>query len=308
MNPLPKFKCPNHISCEYQLLCPEYSDISKGETWSTFNAHFHFSLSFLLRESHEKCKEGEGGVHPCRCVWPFCLISIRQGLVSWVWEDLTYENSATGKIQTTAFRGFLVTGQVCILMVVLPENPRQCGQDLAWPQSYPPFLESQVPLLLKEKRQERIFFLFQILGKCLFRSILVSAAQHCCVFLPKELEGYFKNTFTFPISPFIPVAPYFLSFCPFFFGLLGFNVDFLCHGIKTTCFGQGSVDMLCCQADPRLSQHPLTLHTRGAAADVETPVSQVSVMDLCKLVLAGHVCETESLLKNKGKGMDNNWN
>lgn len=107
---------------------------------------------------------------------------------------------------------------------------------------------------LKRRGRKEFFFLFQILGKCLFRSILVSLAQHCCVFLPKELEGYFKNTFTFPISLFILVAPYFLSFCPsFFFDLLGFNVDFLCHGIKTTCFGQGNVDMLSCHADPWLS-------------------------------------------------------
>lgn len=71
-------------------------------------------------------------------------------------------------------------------------------------------------------------------------------------FLPKELKEYFKNTLIFPLSIFFPsVASYFfsllLSFCAFFLDLLGFNMDFIiCHSTEQACYGQGRLDLLCC--------------------------------------------------------------
>lgn len=98
------------------------------------------------------------------------------------------------------------------------------------------FPESRVPLLLKEKCQERFSFLFQIFGKCLCRSILVSLAQHCCVFLPKDLVGYFKNTFMFPLS-FYPCSPLFYLFLSpsvlfSFLTYLDSTWTFPCHGME----------------------------------------------------------------------------
>lgn len=98
------------------------------------------------------------------------------------------------------------------------------------------FQESQVPLLLKEKCQERFSFLFQILGKCLCRSILVSLAQHCCVCLPKDLEGYFKNTLMCPLC-FYPYSPLFslflsLSILLSFLAYLDSTWTLPCHGME----------------------------------------------------------------------------
>lgn len=108
---------------------------------------------------------------------------------------------------------------------------------------------------------------------------VISSTLLCC-FLPKELEGYFKHTFIFPLS-FYHCCPLFsLSVLLPYFDLLGFHVDFLCHGMEMAHCGQGRVDMLCCHGDPWLSQHPLKLQSRAAAADVETPVTQVNVRDL----------------------------
>lgn len=123
------------------------------------------SLSLPLKGLPWKCKAGQDGMHPCKCGWPCCLISIRQDLISWVWEDFTYENEATSKIQTTAFGGFLVTSWVWTLAEV-PQNLMQCGQDLAWPQYCPPSSEPQAPVLLEEKCQERFFISRSLANVC----------------------------------------------------------------------------------------------------------------------------------------------
>lgn len=85
-----------------------------------------------------------------------------------------------------------------------------------------------------------------------------------------------------PLHP--PIFSFSVSFYPsFFFDLLGFSMDFSLSWQRKGPCGQGRLDLLCCHTYSGLLQHPLRLQTRAAATDVETPVNQVSVRDLCSM-------------------------
>lgn len=126
----------------------------------------------------------------------------------------------------------------------------QCGQDLAWPQYYPPFPESTFQHYLKRSVRKDFSFPdhWHMFAQIYFEGISSTLLS----FLPKELEEYFKTTFIFSLSLSL-CSPYFLSLllCPsFFLDLLEFGMDFICHGMEKAL---GAQDLLHCIADPWLS-------------------------------------------------------
>ena len=139
-------------------------------------------------------------------------MSIRQGLVSWVWEDLTYENKATSKIQTTAFRGFLVTSQVWTLAVLLQRTWCAVGKTLP---GLSTTLPSRGPTFQRYlKRSVRKDFSFPDHWQKFAQIYFGGISSTLLSFLPRELEEYFKTTFVFPCLPlslslFILVFPLF---------------------------------------------------------------------------------------------------
>lgn len=209
-------------------------DREKGERLITFNLHGPISLPFLLRECCEHCKEGQDGTHPCKCVWPFCLISIRQGLVSWLWEDLTYEIQPWAKSKPQL-------SEVC-LSRARSELWQGCSREpyAAWAR---PCLASVLPLPSWSpkshcylKRSVRKDFSFPDRWQMFAQIYFGGISSTLLSFLPKELEEHFKNTFI-SLSFYPSVAPgtlpLLLSFCPsFFLDLLGCNMDFICCGME----------------------------------------------------------------------------
>ena len=160
-------------------------------------------------------------------------MSIGQGLISWVWEDLTYERKATSKIQTTAFRGLLVTSQVRTLEVPVWRTWCSVGRTFPGLGTTPPSPSPTFQPYLKRSVRKDFSFPdhWQMFAQIYFGGISSTLLSFLC----KELEEYFKTTSILPLSlSLYPSAlPIFFpcpSFCPpFLLDVLEFCVNFLCH-------------------------------------------------------------------------------